>query len=298
MLKTKICGIEFKNPILVASGTFGNGVEYSEHMDIEALGGICTTAVTYNPRSGNLGRRIHETPSGIMNSVGLQNPGIEEYLKTDDKFLDNLNTRVVVNLSGSTMEEYLKGAELLKKSCADMIELNISCPNVKEGGMAFGMEPEMAAKITRAIKDIVDVPLMVKLSPNAGDIVAVAKAVEEAGADCISMINTINALAIDIHTRRPVFENVTAGLSGPAIKPIALRMVYQVAKAVDIPIIGIGGISNYVDVVEFVMAGATAVQVGTANFVDPKCTEKIIKDLEEYMKREEIIDLSEIRGII
>ena len=297
-MKIKIGDVQLKNPIIVASGTFGNGKEYSEYVDLNKLGGICTTAVTYNPRPGNSGRRIHETPSGIMTSVGLQNPGIKEFLKTDDKFLGELDTAIIVNLSGSSEEEYLKGAKLLNQSSADIIELNISCPNVKKGGMAFGMEAESAYNIVSKIKEVVEKPLMVKLSPNANNIVKVAMAVEEAGADSISMINTISALAIDIHNRKPVFDNITAGLSGPAIKPIALRMVRDVARSVEVPVVGIGGITTYEDVVEYIMAGATAVQVGTANFIDPSITMNIIDQLEQYIEDQKIEKLSDIRGII
>ena len=297
-MRVNIGKLELKNPIMVASGTFGNGREFKNFMDLNTLGGICTTAVTYNPRTGNPAMRIHETPSGIMNSIGLQNPGIKEFLKTDYKFLKTLDTKIIVNLSGNSEEEYLKGAELLNEADIDAVELNISCPNVKEGGMAFGMECHTAGDIVSKVRKVIDHTLIVKLSPNAGDIVSVAKSCEEAGADAISMVNTFNALAIDIETRKPVFENITAGLSGPAIKPIAMRMVWQVCKAVDIPVIAIGGIMDYKDVVEYIMAGATAVEVGTANFVNPSVTEEIVKDLQDYMKRENIQSLEEIRGII
>lgn len=297
-MKVKIGNIEFKNPIIAASGTFSNGREFDEYFDIARLGGICTTGITYNKRAGNKGRRIHEVASGLMNSIGLQNEGIEEFIANDLKFLEKKDTNIIANLGGGYLEEYLEGAKLLNKSSVDMIELNISCPNVKEGGMAFGIKTEDARHIVKEVRKLVSKPLIVKLSPNAENIKEMARACEEAGADGLSLVNTFNALAIDIYKREPIFENKTAGLSGPCIKPIALRMVWEVASVVDIPVIGIGGITNFEDVIEFIMAGASAVQIGSGNFIKPDLALDIIKDLESYMERENIKTLDEIRKII
>lgn len=298
MLNTEICGITLKNPIIAASGTFGNGREFSEYIDLNKLGGISSSGVTLNKKEGNPGIRIHETSAGIMNSIGLQNEGIEEFIKNDLPFMKSFDTEIIVNLSGNTLSEYVEGAKLLDKTDINIIEVNISCPNVKEGGMAFGMFCEDAATVVKAIREVTDKILMIKLSPNAHNLVEVAVECEKAGADALSLVNTFNALAIDVFSRKPVFENITAGLSGPCIKPIALRMVRDVYKAVNIPVVGIGGIKDYKDVLEFIMAGATAVQVGTANFIDPQVMIKIIEDLKKYMKTFNIEDLSEIRGII
>lgn len=291
-------GIPFKNPIIAASGTFNFGEEYSQYFDPSLLGGIATTGITIEPKLGNKGIRVYETPSGMMNSIGLENPGIPEFLESKLSIMKAWDTNIIANLGGNNIEDYLKGAKLLNNSSVDMIELNISCPNVEQGGMAFGVKADVAFDVVKQVRKVITKPLTVKLSPNAQDIVEMAQACEEAGADSLSLVNTFNALAIDIHNRKPVFNNVTAGLSGPAIRPIALRMVWQVAKAVKIPVVGIGGITDYTHVIEYIMAGATCVQVGSANFLDPKICLKIISDLKEYMIAENINNLSEIRGII
>ena len=297
-MRVNICGVEFKNPVIAASGTFGVGREFDEYFDISKLGGISTTGLTIKAKQGNKGRRIHETSSGLMNSIGLQNEGVESFIEKDLPFLKSKDTITIANLGGGTLEEYLAGIELLNNSNIDMIELNISCPNVKEGGMAFGIKSDTARRVVKASKDIVDKPMIVKLSPNAENIKEMAIACAEAGADAISLVNTFNALAIDIKERKPIFENITAGLSGPGIKPIALRMVWEVSNIVDIPVIGLGGIMTSEDVIEFIMAGATAVQVGSANFIKPDISLDIIKGIEDFMKKENIKSLDEIRGII
>lgn len=298
MLKTELCGIDLKNPVIAASGTFGFGREYNEYMDLSELGGISTKGVTLFPKNGNSGQRIHETPSGIMNSIGLQNPSVESFIKNDLDFMQNLGTEVIVNLGGNSVEEYIKGAQLLEETDINFIELNISCPNVKAGGMALGMKCELAYNVVKMVREASSKLLMVKLSPNAHNLVEVAKACEEAGADCLSLVNTFNALAIDIYKRKAIFDNTTAGLSGPCIKPIALRMVREVAKAVSIPVVGMGGIMDFKDAIEFIMAGATAVQVGTANFIEPTIMLKIIEGMKNFMIENNIKSLDEIRGII
>jgi dihydroorotate dehydrogenase (NAD+) catalytic subunit len=293
-----ICGFEFKNPVIAASGTFGFGREFDEYFPIELLGGISTKGLTLSKREGNNGIRIHETASGIMNSIGLQNPGVEDFIHSELPFLEQKDTVILANLGGSTIDDYLEGILLLNESNIHIIELNISCPNVKEGGMAFGIKCETATEVVREAKKLSKKPLIVKLSPNAENIKEMAIACVKAGADGLSLVNTFNALAIDIYNRKPVFNNITAGLSGPAIKPIALRMVREVSEVVDVPILGIGGIMTWQDAVEFIMAGAWAVQVGTANFIKPDITLDIIKGIEEFMNKEGIKDLIEIRGII
>ncbi len=298
-----VFGKKFKNPIIAASGTFGFGKEYNEFYNIETLGGISTKGLTLEERNGNEGTRIIETPSGIMNSIGLENPGIYHYIHHESAFLSDKDTVIFANVGGSSLESYLKALTLLekankKKRVMDIVELNISCPNVKKGGMAFGMRAEDAGFITKKAKEIVSVPLVVKLSPNAYNLVEVAKKVEESGADGISLVNTFNALEIDIYNRKSYFNNITAGLSGPAIRPIALRMVREVSKAVNIPIIGMGGITSAEDVIKFIMAGATLVQFGTASFMDPMAGEKLVQGVEEFLKKENIKSLEEIRGII
>lgn len=297
-LKTEICGVELKNPIIAASGTFGFGREYENYYDPAILGGISSKGLTRYPKSGNTGIRIWETPSGIMNSIGLENPGVEHFVQHELEDMMTLGTTVMVNLGGNTMEEYIEAAEILNDYDFDLLELNISCPNVKSGGMAFGIKCESAELVTRKFKEISKHKVIVKLSPNAENIVEIAKACEEAGADGLSLVNTFQAMAIDVKTRKIVFDNTYAGLSGPAIKPIALRMVHQVCKAVNIPVIGLGGIMNYEDVLEFIMAGATAVQVGTGNFVNPNMMKDIINDLENYMIENNLESLDEIRGIL
>jgi len=293
-LKVDICGVEFKNPIIAASGTFGFGREYSEYYNLDVLGGISVKGLTLKPRLGNPPPRIAETPSGMLNSVGLQNPGIECFLENELPWLIKQNTRIIVNINGNTLEEYCEMAEKLSKSPIDLLEINISCPNVKEGGMAFGIDPKTVYKVTREVKAVAYQPIIVKLSPGAPDIAAAGIAAEEAGADGLSLINTLLGMAIDIKSRRPVLANITGGLSGPAIKPIALRMVWQVAKAVKIPVIGMGGICSGQDAIEFLLAGASAVQIGTANIIEPFACVSILKEIENYMECNNLEDVSEI----
>lgn len=297
-LRVKIADIEFKNPLIAASGTFGFGKEYEEYYDISKLGGVSTKGLTLNPKDGNEGIRLFETPSGLMNSIGLENPGIQAFIDKELDFLLSKDLITLVNIGGNNIEDYLEAVRLISETEAQMIELNISCPNVKSGGMAFGIKTCVAKDVVKKVRDITDKPLIIKLSPNANDIVEMAKACEEVGADAISLVNTFNAMAIDIDRRRTVFNNKTAGLSGPAIKPIALRMTYEVSKAVNIPVIGMGGIQNYRDVIEFIMAGASAVQVGTMNFTEPMIMANMVEDLEKYMNDKKIESFEEIRGII
>lgn len=296
--KVEIAGVEFKNPVIAASGTFGFGKEFSEYIDLNKLGGICSKGLTLHRNLGNKGVRIHETASGIMNSIGLQNPGIDYFTKEELPFLEKFDTVAIANLGGHRVEDYVKGAEILNRTSVPMIELNISCPNVREGGMAFGTEPKKACEVIKKVRNVTKKPLIVKLSPNVGSIGEFAKIAEDEGADAISLINTINAMAIDIRRKRPVFENKTAGLSGPCVKPIAVRMTHEAASAVNIPVIGMGGIMTYEDSIEFIMAGASAIQVGTANFIDYKSMENIIDGISNFMKEENIENLEEIRGII
>ena len=297
-LNVKFGNIDFKNPVVMASGTFGFGKEYNEIYDIQNLGGVSSKGLTLQKRDGNNGMRVWETPSGMMNSVGLENPGIQGFIDNELQFFKDLDFIRIANVGGGTLEDYIEGVKLLNNQPVDMIELNISCPNVKAGGMAFGIKNEVARDVVRAVRKATDLPLVVKLSPNAEDIVGMAKVCEEEGADGISLVNTFKAMAIDINKRKPVFENVYAGLSGPAIKPIALRMVHEVCKAVNIPVMGMGGITTWEDAIEFIMAGATCIQVGTANFINPKIGLDIIAGIESYMKREGIESLDEIRGIL
>lgn len=297
-LRVKIADIEFKNPLIAASGTYGFGKEYEEHYDISKIGGVSTKGLTLNPKDGNEGIRLFETPSGLMNSIGLENPGIQAFIDNELDFLLSKDLITLVNIGGNNIEDYLEAVRLISKTEAQMIELNISCPNVKSGGMAFGIKTCVAKDVVKKVRDVTDKPLIVKLSPNANDIVEMAKACEEVGADALSLVNTFNAMAIDIDRRKTIFNNKTAGLSGPAIKPIALRMTYEVSKAVNIPVIGMGGIQNYRDVIEFIMAGASAVQVGTMNFTEPMIMPNIVEDLKKYMNDNKIESFEEIRGII
>ena len=298
MTKVTICGLEFKNPVIAASGTLGFGREYDEYFQIGKLGGISSKGLTLEERHGNKGIRIYETPAGLMNSIGLQNPGVQGFIDDELPFMEAKDTVVLANLGGSTIEDYLEGVKLLNETSIDLIELNISCPNVKTGGMAFGIKCESAEEVVRACKEVSKKPMIVKLSPNAEDIKEMALACVEAGADALSLVNTFNALAIDIYQRKPVFNNIRAGLSGPAIKPIALRMVYEVCNTIDVPVIGMGGISSAEDAIEFIMAGATAIQVGSANFIKPDISLDIIEGIEKFMESEGIKSLEEIRGII
>lgn len=297
-LCVKFGNIDFKNPLIMASGTFGFGKEYNEIYDIQKLGGISSKGLTLNKRDGNNGMRVWETPSGMMNSVGLENPGVQGFIDNELQFFKELDTVRIANVGGGTLEDYVEGVKLLNDQPIDMIELNISCPNVKAGGMAFGIKNEVAREVVRAVRAVTPLPLVVKLSPNAEDIVGMAKVCEEEGADGISLVNTFKAMAIDINKRKPVFENVYAGLSGPAIKPIALRMVHEVCKNVSIPVMGMGGITTAEDAIEFMMAGATCIQVGTANFLNPKIGLEIIEGIEKFMEEQGIERLDEIRGIL
>lgn len=294
-----ICGVHFKNPVLAASGTFGFGKEYNRFFDVSKLGGICSKGLTLHEKAGNDGERVFETASGMLNSVGLQNPGVKHFLKYELPEMKKFNTVSIANLGGGTLEDYIGGVELLCDSSVDMIELNISCPNVKSGGMAFGIKSSTAYEVVNSVKKhCSNKPLIVKLSPNAEDIVDMAVKCCEAGADAVSLVNTFKAMAIDINRRKPIFKNITAGLSGPAIKPIALRMVYEVSKAIDVPVIGLGGICSWHDALEFIMAGASLIQVGTANFINPTICLDIIDGLENYMRNQNINSLKEITGII
>lgn len=297
-LKVKAMGIEFKNPILTASGTFGFGEEFSQIYDLSILGGICSKGLTLNPKSGNKGVRIWETSMGVINSIGLQNPGVDKFILEELPKMKAYDTKIIVNLGGNTIEEYLEGIEKLNGTMVDIIELNISCPNVKSGGMAFGIKCDVARDIVSKVRKKCEKPLMVKLSPNAENIVEMALACEEAGADSISLINTIKSMAIDIKRRKAVFDNIYAGLSGPCVKPIALRMVHEVSSAVKIPVCGLGGIMTSQDAIEFIMAGATLVQIGTANFIKPDIAVDIINGISEFMDIEGINSLNEIRNII
>jgi len=297
-LKTEAMGLKFKNPIIAASGTFGFGEEFSQIYDLSILGGICSKGLTLTPRSGNKGIRLWETPMGLMNSIGLENPGVDKFITEELPRMKTYNTIIFANLGGHCEEDYLEGIYKLNDTNVDAVELNISCPNVKSGGIAFGVKSSVAYDIVSRVRKICKKPLMVKLSPNAENIPEMAVACESAGAEAISLINTIQAMAIDIKNRKAVFENVYAGLSGPCVKPIALRMVHEAAKMVNIPICGLGGIMNAIDVIEFIMAGATLVQIGTANFIKPDIAVDILNDLEEFMDNENIKSLEEIRGII
>jgi dihydroorotate dehydrogenase (NAD+) catalytic subunit len=297
-LAVNFAGIYMKNPVALASGTCGFGRELAAYFDLSRLGGIASKGLTINPRAGNDGVRVWETQSGIMNSVGLENPGVRGFIANELDFINSLDTVNIVNLSGHSIGDYLKGVELLNDVKLDILELNISCPNVKEGGISFGVKTEIAREVVREVRGICKHKLMVKLSPAAEDIASLAAACEQEGADALSLVNTFLALAVDINTRKPVFQNVYAGLSGPAVKPIALRMVHQVAKAVKIPVMGIGGIATWQDAIEFIMAGAAAVQVGTANFIKPDIAADIIAGMEEYLLREGIASISEIWGVI
>lgn len=298
MLKVNINGVEFKNPVIAASGTFGFGAEYNNFYDVGILGGISSKGLTLNPKAGNEGIRVYETPSGMMNSVGLQNPGIDRFISEELPMMKKLGTNIIANVGGGCMEDYEEAIERLVGTDIDMIELNISCPNVKSGGMAFGIKSNVAYDVVSKIKRISDKPLMVKLSPNAEDIVKMAVSCEEAGADSISLINTLKGFAIDPYKRKAVFNNGYAGLSGPAIKPIALRMVHEVSKAVNIPVVGMGGISNGIDAIEFMMAGATAIQIGTINFINPLAGKDIISEIEGFCIEQGIKDINEIIGFI
>lgn len=296
-MRVNIAGVEWKNPVTTASGTFGFGKEYGEYFDLSRLGAVCLKALSAEPRLGNPSPRIAETPMGILNSVGLQNPGVKSFLENDLARLRGYETKLIANLCGNTIDDYAEAAELLGDS-VDMLELNISCPNVKVGGMAFGTDPKMTEEITSRVKAAAKVPLIVKLSPNVTDITEIARAAEAGGADALSLINTLLGMRIDISTRRPVLKNNMGGLSGPAVKPVAVRMVYQVHKAVSLPIIGMGGISSGADAIEFILAGASAVAVGTAGFVDPYAWVKVCAGIESYLDENNIECVGDIVGAV
>jgi dihydroorotate dehydrogenase (NAD+) catalytic subunit len=298
-LSVNIAGISLRNPVMTASGTFGYGEEFSEYVDLKKIGAIVTKGLSIKPRAGNPMPRIVETPGGMLNAIGLQNVGIEKFIEEKIPFLRKVSTPIIVNFFGNTVEEYAALAERLDviPEVAG-IEVNISCPNVKHGGIVFGTDPKSARVVVSAVRSATSKPLIVKLSPNVTDIVTMASACAEAGADALSLINTITGMAIDLKSRRPALANVTGGLSGPAIKPIALRMVWQVSKAVKLPIIGIGGITTATDALEFLLAGATAVQVGTANFMSPAASQQIAVDMEKYLRENGISDVKELIGAL
>lgn len=291
-------GIQMKNPVTVASGTFGYGREYAEFFDLGKLGAIITKGTSIKPRNGNKPVRVCETASGMLNSIGLQNPGVEYFANNDLHFLRKFDTKIIVNACGSSIEEYVELCKILDKLDIDGVELNLSCPNVKEGCMAFGNTYEGVKKVTKEVRKVLSKPLIVKLTPNVTDIAAIAKGVEDGGADAVSLINTLLGMKIDINKRKPVLANNTGGLSGPAIKPIAVRMVYQVSQAVNIPIMGLGGIMNGEDAIEFMLAGASTISIGAGNFVDPYTSIKTIKGIEEYMEKHDIDKLTDIVGTV
>lgn len=297
-MEIEIAGITFKNPVTTASGTFGSGMEYSEYVNLSRLGAVTTKGVSSIPWPGNPTPRIAETYGGMLNAIGLQNPGIDVFLQRDLPFLRNHDTKVIVNVVGKTAEEYSEVVERLSDCDVDMLEINISCPNVKEGGIAFGQDPARVEAITSQMRRCSKKPIIIKLSPNVTDISETARAAEAGGADAVSLINTLTGMRIDIEKRNFLLANKTGGLSGPAIKPIAVRMVYQVACAVNIPIIGMGGIMNAEDGLEFIMAGATMVAVGTANFINPRATEEVIDGIESYMVRNNISDIKDLIGCV
>lgn len=297
-MKVNIAGVEFNNPVTVASGTFGSGMEYCEYVDLNKLGAVTTKGVANVPWPGNPTPRIAETYGGMINAIGLQNLGLDTFVKRDIPFLKQYDTKIIVNVCGKTEEDYVDAVEKLGEQPVDMLEINISCPNVKEGGIAFGQVPVSAERITKAVKKVARQPVIMKLSPNVTDITEMAKAVEAGGADAVSLINTLTGMKIDINRRTFAVANKTGGLSGPAIKPVAVRMVYQVANAVALPIIGMGGIANADDALEFIMAGATMVSVGTANFNDPLTTIKVVDGIRDYCAKNGVADISELIGCV
>ncbi len=300
MINTEVsmAGITFKNPVLTASGTFGSGMEYGGFIDLSRLGGVVTKGVAITPWEGNPTPRIAETASGMLNAIGLQNPGLDVFIERDIPFLKQYDTRIIVNVCGKTTEEYVRAVERLAETDVDLLEINISCPNVKAGGIAFGQDPVMVEKVTKELKKVAKQPIFMKLSPNVTDITATAKAAEAGGADGVSLINTLTGMKIDVNRRTFALANKTGGLSGPAIKPVAVRMVYQVANAVSIPIIGMGGIATAEDALEFIMAGATAVSVGTANFHNPFVTVEIAEGIKAFMQARNIENLTDLIGCV
>lgn len=296
--KVTIAGVEFKNPVMTASGTFGSGMEYSEFVDLNCLGAVVTKGVANVPWEGNPTPRVMETYGGMLNAIGLQNPGIEVFIERDIPFLKQFDTRIIVNVCGRTIEDYVEVVEKLGDQPVDMLEINVSCPNVSHGGIAFGQNPNSLYEITKAVKAKAKQPIIMKLSPNVTDITEMAKAAEAAGSDALSLINTITGMKIDIHKRTFALANKTGGLSGPAIKPVAVRMVYQVAQSVKLPIIGMGGIADAEDAIEFMLAGATGVAVGAMNFVNPYTTKEVVNGIETYMERYGIDNLQELIGAV
>ncbi len=297
-MDVEIAGVRFKNPVMTASGTFGSGAEYGEYVDLDCLGAVVTKGVASVPWPGNPAPRIAETCGGMLNAIGLQNPGVEVFCQRDLPFLKKYDTRVIVNVCGRTQEDYCQVVERLQGELVDMLEINVSCPNVKEGGISFGQDPRSLEKITQAVKRCAAQPVIMKLSPNVADIGEMARAAEAGGADAVSLINTLTGMKIDIHRRTFALANKTGGLSGPAIRPVAVRMVYEASRAVRLPVIGMGGIQTADDAVEFLLAGASAVSVGTANFHDPCVTKKIIDGLRAYMERYGVDDVKDLVGAV
>ena len=297
-MNVTLAGVELKNPVMTASGTFGSGEEYSEFVDLNKFGAVVTKGVANVPWPGNPTPRITETNSGMLNAIGLQNPGIDVFCERDIPFLKKFDTKIIVNVCGKTTEDYCEVVERLANEPVDMLEINVSCPNVKEGGIAFGQDPRALEAITKEVKKYAKQPVIMKLSPNVTDVTEMARAAEAGGADVLSLINTITGMKIDINRRTFALANKTGGMSGPAVKPVAVRMVYQVANAVSLPIIGMGGIASAEDALEFIMAGATAVSVGTANFFEPRTTEMVVDGIRSFMERQKIEDIHEIIGVV
>lgn len=297
-LGVSLAGVDFKNPVTVASGTFGSGMEYSEFVDLNMLGAVTTKGVAITPWEGNPTPRIAEVYGGMLNAIGLQNPGLDTFCSRDIPFLKQFDTKIIVNVCGHSVDEYVLAVERLANEPVDLLEINISCPNVKAGGIAFGTDPKLAEEITKKIKAVAKQPVIMKLSPNVTDIAEMARAVEAGGADAVSLINTLTGMKIDINRRKFVLANKTGGFSGPAIKPVALRMVYQVANAISLPIIGMGGIASAEDAIEFIMAGATMVSIGTANFLNPNITIDVIRGIQAFCEKQGVKNLSEIIGCV
>lgn len=296
--KVSLAGVELKNPVMTASGTFGSGMEYAEFVDLNRLGAVVTKGVANVPWPGNPTPRVVETKSGMLNAIGLQNPGIDVFMERDLPFLQQYDCKTIVNVCGKSTEDYCAVVEKLADAPVDLLEINISCPNVKEGGIAFGQDPKFAEKITKEVKKYAKQPIIMKLSPNVTSIAEMAKAVEAGGADVVSLINTLTGMKIDINRRTFALANKTGGMSGPAVKPVAVRMVYEVAQAVNLPIIGMGGIATAEDAIEFILAGATAVSVGTSNFINPYTTVEVVEGIEAYMKKYHVEDINELIGAV
>ena len=297
-MSVNLAGVTLKNPVMTASGTFGSGAEYSEFVDLNHLGAVVTKGVANVPWPGNPTPRIAETRSGMLNAIGLQNPGIDVFCERDIPFLLKYDTKIIVNVCGKTTEDYCEVVERLANEPVDMLEINVSCPNVKEGGIAFGQNPKALEAITKEVKKYAKQPVIMKLSPNVTDITEMARAAESGGADVVSLINTITGMKIDINRRTFALANKTGGMSGPAVKPVAVRMVYQVANAVKIPIIGMGGIASAEDALEFIMAGATAVSVGTANFINPYTTQEVVDGMEAFLEKQKVEDINQLIGCV